>query len=166
MRIEIVVAWSRHRVIGNAGTLPWHLPEDLAHFKRITLSHPILMGRRTWDSIGRPLPGRRNIVITRDDAWNAAGAQRADSLDAAIRLCGGIEGPVFVIGGAQIFEQALRGRVDAIHATVIDAEFPGDTYFPALDPGRFRERTREHFPPGGARSFGFDFVEYAAIAPH
>ncbi len=164
MRIEIVVAWSRHRVIGNAGTLPWHLPEDLAHFKRITMSHPIVMGRRTWESIGRPLPGRRSVVITRDEAWQAAGAQRAASLDAAIGLCAGVEGPVFVIGGAQIFEEALRGRVNAIHATEIDAEFPGDTFFPALGPRRFRERSREHFPPAGARGFGFDFVEYAATA--
>ena len=113
--------------------MPWHLPEDLAHFKRTTLSHPVVMGRRTWDSIPprfRPLPGRTNIVVTRQADWSAAGAQRAGSLDDALRQCATAE-RVWVIGGAQIFEAALPLATELV-VTEIDAEFAGDTFAPAI----------------------------------
>jgi len=167
--LHLILARARNGVIGRGGALPWHLPEDLAHFKRTTLGHPVIMGRKTWDSIGRPLPGRRNIVVTRDPAWRAAGAEVAASLDGALARveaeAPGLEGPVFVIGGAQLYAQALLGPVATIHLTEIDADFPGDTFFPALDPARWRERWREHHAPAGARRYAFDFVRYDAAHP-
>jgi dihydrofolate reductase len=166
VRLELIVARARNGVIGDNGALPWRLPEDLAHFKRTTLGHPVVMGRRTWDSIGRPLPGRRNIVVTRNGAWQAPGAEAAADLEAALALCdGGDTAPparVFLIGGAQLYAQALAGYVDAIHLTEIDADFAGDTHFPALEPGRWRERARTHIGPGAGRPYAFDFVHYEA----
>jgi len=164
-RVHIIVARARNGVIGKNGALPWRLPEDLAHFKRTTMGHTIVMGRRTWESIGRALPGRRNIVLTRDPNWQAPGAERAAGLEEAIQradtTAGGIP-EVFIIGGAQLYAQALAGSVDAIHVTEIDAEFDGDTTFPPLDSRRWRECAREHFAAGGSRSFAFDFVRYEA----
>ncbi len=163
-RVILIAARARNGVIGNQGALPWRLPEDLAHFKRTTLGHCIVMGRKTWDSLGRPLPGRRNVVITRDARWQAPGAERAADLDGALAHCPP-EQDVFIIGGGEIYAQALaRGCVDSILLTEIDADFEGDTLFPTLDPTRWRETARAHVPPEGARRFGFDFVTYEAIA--
>jgi len=133
-RIGLIWAQARGGVIGKDGAMPWHLPEDLAHFKRTTLNHPVVMGRRTWDSIPprfRPLPGRRNIVITRQPDWHQAGAERAASLAQARQLCAGSE-RIWVIGGAQIFEQALPLADEAV-ITAIDADFAGDAFAPTLD---------------------------------
>src|SRR4051794_14213003 len=108
MKIGLVYARSRNGVIGKGGVMPWHVPEDLAHFKQVTLDAPVIMGRKTWDSVPprfRPLPGRRNIVITRNADWNAAGAERVGSLDEALALLAG-EPTAWVIGGAGIFTQA------------------------------------------------------------
>ncbi len=163
-RVFLIAARARNGVIGNRGALPWHLPEDLARFKRTTLGHCIIMGRKTWDSLGRPLPGRRNIVVTRDERWHAAGAERAAGLGEALAHCPP-EQDMFIIGGEEIFAQALAQRcAGSILLTEIDAEFEGDAYFPALDPSRWRETAREHFPPDGGRGFGFDFVTYEAVA--
>ena len=163
----MIVARARNGVIGRHGTLPWHLPEDLAHFKRTTMGHTVIMGRKTWDSIGRPLPGRRNIVITRNPQWQAPGAETATSLEQAIQKCASAAGEadrdVFIIGGAQLYAQALKQHVDSIFLTEIDADFEGDTHFPTLDPKRWRERSREHFAPGAGRAFGFDFVRYELV---
>jgi len=175
-RLHLIVARARNGVIGNRGALPWHLPQDLAHFKRMTMGHTIVMGRRTWDSIGHALPGRRNIVVTRNPQWHAPGVEAAASLEDALKKCapdpGAAHGSVpaagsdvFVIGGAALYAQALRGHVDTIFLTEIDADFEGDVTFPALDPARWRERSREHFAPEGGRSFSFDFVHYETIAP-
>jgi len=161
-RLHLIVARARNGVIGVRGAMPWHLPEDLAHFKRTTLGHCIVMGRKTWDSIGRALPGRRNIVVTRNPLWHAAGAETASSLDAALDMCG--TGDVFVIGGSELYAQALRRPVDSIHLTHIDADFAGDVMFPPLEPGRWRERSREHLAAGGQRPFAIDFVHYEAAA--
>jgi dihydrofolate reductase len=159
MPIHLIVARARNGVIGDRGVLPWRLPEDLAHFKRTTMGHDVVMGRKTWDSIGRPLPGRRNIVLTRDSAWHAPGAEVVHSWQDA--LAGNDHGrDVFVIGGAEIFGLALRGPVDFLHLTQIDADFAGDTHFPAPDPARWRECERRHFDPAGERSYGFDFIRY------
>jgi len=133
-RIGLIYARARNGVIGKDGVMPWHLPEDLAHFKRTTLNHPVIMGRKTWDSLPprfRPLPGRTNIVITRQSAWQEDGAKRADSLQDALRHCEGAE-KVWVIGGAQIYAHALA-LADEVVATEIDADFEGDAYAPALD---------------------------------
>jgi dihydrofolate reductase len=161
--LHLIVARARNGVIGDRGGLPWRLPEDLAYFKRTTMGHPIIMGRRTWDSIGRPLPGRLNIVVTRDAHWHAAGALAADSLAQARGLAAGSD-RAFVIGGAQLYALALEGDVAAIHLTQIDADFPGDTTFDLPDPARWREAWREHHPPAGERHFAFDFLRYEAVA--
>lgn len=163
-RLQIIVARARNGVIGAKGRLPWHLPEDLALFKRTTMGHPVIMGRRTWDSIGRPLPGRRNIVVTHNAHWHAEGVERASSLAQALALCGR-EQEAFLIGGAQLYAEALRGRVDGIYLTQIDADFAGDTWFAPLEPGRWRERSRTHYPPSGDRAFAFDFIHYEAAEP-
>jgi len=139
-RIALIVARARNGVIGRAGRLPWHIPGELAHFKRSTMGHPIIMGRRTWESIGRPLPGRRNIVVSRDADYAAPGAEVATSLAAALGLCAAGD-EAFVIGGADLYAQALPLAQRAI-VTEIDADFDGDARFPALDPQQWCEIAR------------------------
>ena len=158
MKLGLIWAQARGGVIGQGGRLPWHLPEDLAHFKRTTLGAPVVMGRRTWDSLPprfRPLPGRRNIVITRDAHWQAAGADRAASLQEALALGAGAD-IVWVTGGAEIFRLALP-RADIAVVTEIDADFPGDTHAPEPGPG-WREVAREHHV--AASGLAFSFVTY------
>ncbi len=138
--ISLVVAIDRQRGIGVDNALPWRLPEDLAFFKRTTSGHPIVMGRKTFDSIGRPLPNRRNIVITRNAGWSHAGAERAGSLNEAIAMAG--EGDVFVIGGGQIFDEAI-GIADRLIVTQIDAVYPCDAFFPPIDPSVWKSVSRE-----------------------
>jgi dihydrofolate reductase len=139
----MVAALARNGVIGRNGSIPWRIPEDMAHFRTLTMGHPVVMGRRTWDSLPdrfRPLPGRRNVVVTRNDAWQAEGAERAPSFDAALRLLEGA-GQVFVIGGAEIYAAALP-RADELVLTEIEAEVEGDVRFPAWDPSAFAEIAR------------------------
>jgi dihydrofolate reductase len=142
MRVNLIYAQARGGVIGANGVMPWHLPEDLAHFKATTMGAPVVMGRKTWDSIPpafRPLPGRRNVVITRQPNWRAAGAEVAHSLDEALaRLQDETE--VWVMGGAQIYAQAQHLAQRAV-ITEIDAEFAGDAFAPQLDEG-WRETQR------------------------
>ena len=132
-RIGLIYAQAHDRVIGQNGQMPWHLPEDLALFKRITLQHPVLMGRKTWDSLPerfRPLPGRRNIVITRNADWEAPGAEVAHTLDAAIALCADVP-QLWVMGGGELYAQALP-EADEVWVTEIDASPAGDTRAPDL----------------------------------
>jgi dihydrofolate reductase len=157
-RLTLIVARARNGVIGAKGTLPWRLPEDLAFFKRTTMGHPIVMGRRTWESIGRPLPGRRSIVVTRDRGFGAEGAEVVHSLHEAISRCAGTD-EVFIIGGAQLYQAALP-HADRLLVTEIDRDFEGDTLLAAPDPARWRETQREVHPPPGDRGFGFAFVTY------
>ena len=138
--LTLVVAIDTRRGIGIDNKLPWHLPEDLAHFKRLTSGHPIIMGRKTFDSIGRPLPNRRNIVVTRNPAWSHEGVEAVNSLDAALALVRGAQ--AFVIGGAQIFSESLA-LADSLVVTEIDHAFDCDTFFPALDPQVWHESARE-----------------------
>lgn len=134
MTVTIVVAMGSNGVIGVAGDMPWHLPEDLAHFKRVTLGHPMIMGRKTYESIGRPLPGRTTIVVTRQPDWSAEGVLTAADFDGALAVASALDGEVFVVGGAQIYAEALAGGVvDKMIVTHIDASPAGDTYFPAVD---------------------------------
>ena len=129
--ISLIVAHDKNRVIGYENKMPWHLPGDLQYFKDMTMGKPIIMGRKTFESIGRPLPGRRNIVITRNDAYSAQGIETVSSLDAALALVKDVP-EIMIIGGAQIFEQAMP-MADKLYVTLIDQEFKGDTYFPRYD---------------------------------
>ena len=143
MKLHLIYARARNGVIGKDNQMPWHLPEDLAHFKRVTLGQPVIMGRKTWDSLPprfRPLPGRQNIVVTRQPDWQAEGAQRAGSLPEAMALCAGAH-DVWVIGGAQIYQQAEPLASSAV-VTEIDADFEGDAHAPTLS-SRWREVERQ-----------------------
>ncbi|MEN8206107.1 MAG: type 3 dihydrofolate reductase [Pseudomonadota bacterium] len=130
MKISIIVAMAANGVIGRDNQLPWYLPADLKHFKQTTMGKPILMGRKTWESIGRPLPGRTNIVITRDKTYTAAGCEVVDSIDAAIAAAGE-QDEVMVIGGAELYRQVLSST-DTIYLTQIHEVFAGDTCFPEI----------------------------------
>jgi len=157
-RITLILARARNGVIGAKGGLPWRLPEDLAFFKRTTMGHPIVMGRKTWESIGRPLPGRRSIVVTRDRSFAAAGAEVVHSLEEAVALCSNSD-EIFVIGGAQLYAEAL-GRADRLLLTEIDADFEGDTFMPAATAEDWAEAGRERHPANDTRAYAFDFVDY------
>ena len=135
---SLVVARARNGVIGRDNALPWRLPADLAYFKRVTLGHPVIMGRRTWESIGKPLPGRHNIVVTRNPAYHAEGATVVESLDAAWRAAGDVE-EACVIGGTSLFAEALP-IADRIHLTEVEADDEGDTWFPSFDRRQWTER--------------------------
>jgi dihydrofolate reductase len=154
--LTIVVAIDAKRGIGINNNLPWRLPEDLAHFKRTTMGHPVIMGRKTFDSIGRPLPNRRNIVITRNAEWNHDGVEAVNSLDAAIALVG--DTPACIIGGGQIFAEALP-RTERMVVTEIDKTFDCDAFFPEIDPKQWKEvaRERHHSESNG---FDYAFVTY------
>ena len=130
MSISIIVAMSRNRVIGRENKLPWRLPEDLKHFKEITLGHPVIMGRKTFESIGKALPGRDNIVISRNERYRASGATVVGSLDEALALRK--KEDAFVIGGEKIFRLALP-RAEKLYITLIEEEVDGDTFFPEID---------------------------------
>jgi dihydrofolate reductase len=134
MALNLIFARARNGVIGHNNTLPWHLPEDLAHFKQTTLGQPVVMGRKTWESLPpkfRPLPGRTNIVVTRQTAWKAEGALVAHSIEEALQLCP-TDAQVWVIGGAEVYAQALPLATRAV-ITEIDADFEGDAFAPTFD---------------------------------
>jgi len=158
-RIYLVAAVARNGVIGADGKLPWHLPEDLRHFKKLTLGHPVIMGRRTWSSLPRALPGRENIVLTRSANRDIPGASVANSLAAAIALCAG-EPVVFVIGGAGIFADAMS-VADGIVLTEIERDYEGDVYFPAWDKSAWKETQRERHT--SAEGVPFSFVLYERL---
>jgi dihydrofolate reductase len=158
VRLHLIFARASNGVIGKAGVMPWHLPEDLAHFKRSTADCPVIMGRKTWESLPvrfRPLPGRLNVVITRQSDWQAAGAVVAHSLPEATALCDSAH-DVWVIGGAEIYQQALPLASSAV-VTEIEAHFEGDTFAPQLGPG-WIEQTRERHT--SATGLNFSFVRY------
>lgn len=155
-KLTIIVATDANNGIGVNNTLPWHLPEDLAHFKRLTSGHPIIMGRKTFDSIGRPLPNRRNIVISRNAGWQHDGVERVASLEDAIALVGGIP-EAFIIGGGQIFEQALP-LVDRLVITRIDRTYQCDAFFPPLPAGEWQEASREEHV--SAAGLPYAFISY------
>ena len=157
--LSLIAAVARNGAIGKGNALLWHEPEDQKHFRRVTLGCPVIMGRKTWDSLParfRPLPGRRNLVITRDPGWRADGAEAVASLDAALALLSGAP-KAFVIGGAEIYALALP-RADELILTEIDADLAGDTFFPSWDRQRFAVAARE--PHIGAHGVGYSFVTY------
>jgi dihydrofolate reductase len=154
-QLTLVVAMDAQRGIGVDNQLPWHLPEDLAHFKRVTLGGPIIMGRKTFDSIGRPLPRRRNIVVTRNAQWSHEGVEVAGSLEDAVLLAG--DEPASIIGGAQIFHESM-GIADRMIVTHIDGVYRCDTFFPEIDPAEWAETAREEHR--SADGVAFAFVTY------
>lgn len=160
-RLVVVAAVARNGTIGHDNDLVWRIPEDLAHFKRVTLGHPVLMGRRTWDGLPprfRPLPGRRNLVLTRQAGWRAEGAEAVHTLDEAIARCAGSE-RLCVIGGAGLWALALP-HVDELMLTEIDRDFAGDTAFPAWDRSAFVEVSRQRVRATAPNDFDLDFVNY------
>jgi dihydrofolate reductase len=157
--ITLIVALDAQRGIGVNNTLPWRLPEDLAHFKRITSGHPIIMGRKTFDSIGRPLPNRRNIVVTRNPAWRHEGVEAVTSLADAVALAG--TGAAFIIGGAQVFAESM-GIADQMIVTEIAHTFECDTFFPPFAPGEWTETAREPHH-SDANGFDYSFVTYSKV---
>lgn len=158
-RVYLVAAVAANGIIGANGKLPWHIPEELKHFKKLTLGHPVIMGRRTWESLKGPLPQRENIVVTRQAGYQAPGAAVATSLDAALALCVG-EPVAFVIGGTQLFEQALPIAAGLV-LTEIQRDYQGDTWFPHWDRAQWKETQREsHTAASGVR---FDLVLYERI---
>ena len=157
-RINLIYARSANGVIGQNGAMPWHLPEDLAHFKRLTQGWPVVMGRKTWDSLParfRPLPGRTNIVITRQSGWSDAGALLASSLADALKLCAQAE-EVWIIGGAQIYAQA-EPLAHRIEVTEIAQNFEGDAFAPLLGPEWIEAAREDHVSSKGLK---FSFITY------
>lgn len=159
--IVLIAAVARNGVIGRDNALPWRLKADLAHFKTATTGHPIVMGRKTWESLGRALPGRRNMVVTRDTAYRAPGAEVFASPEAAIDAVVKAGGErLFVIGGAEIYRQTIA-CADRLLLTEVQAEIDGDTRFPFIDQTVFVETRRETHRADEANEFDYDFVEYA-----
>lgn len=163
MKLALIWAMSRNRVIGRNNALPWHLSEDLKYFKRITMGKPVIMGRKTWESIGRPLPGRTNIVITRNaDYVVPEGVQVVNSLDAAIdlseKICliNGIDEAI-VMGGAEIYAQALP-KADRLYLTQVHADVHGDAFFPEINLDGWHELGREDFAASGPNPYDYSFV--------
>lgn len=154
--IVFIVARARNGVIGRDGGLPWHLPEDLKRFKALTMGKPMIMGRKTFDSLGRLLPGRRHIVVTRNAHWKAEGVEVADDPEEALWMAGWMEQDVAVIGGAQLFDE-LRGWADRIELTEIHADVDGDVILPPFDRDTWLETAREDFPASDGRP-AFSFV--------
>lgn len=163
MLISIIVAVAENGVIGSDNRLPWHLPDDLKRFKALSLGNPVVMGRRTFESIGRPLPGRTNVVISRQPGLSIEGVIVAPSLDAALAAAGAIA-EVVVIGGAEIFRQVLP-RTDIIHLTRVHARVAGDVHFPDLDPAKWREAAVEHHAADERHQYPFSFVTLQRIRP-
>ena len=157
MTVSVIVAVARNGVIGDKNSLLWHISEDLQRFKQLTRGHSVIMGRRTFESIGRPLPERTNIVVTRGDA-HFEGCLRAGSLEEALKMCEG-EDEVFVIGGAQIYAQALP-TADRLYITVVDRDYAGDTTFPEWDRDEWRLVSRDHFDRGEKYEYPFAFELY------
>jgi dihydrofolate reductase len=155
-RITLVVAAADNGVIGAGGALPWHLPDDLKAFKALTLGHPVLMGRRTCAAIGRPLPGRRNLVLTRSGAALPAGVDAVASLAEALARCEGAP-ELFVIGGGELYRLTLP-HASRVQLTRVHAQPHGDTHFPALDPAHWREITRSEHPADARHAHAMTFL--------
>ncbi|CAI08630.1 dihydrofolate reductase [Aromatoleum aromaticum] len=156
-QVIIIAATARNGAIGRDNQLPWRLKSDLARFKETTIGHPVLMGRKTWESLGRPLPARRNLVVTRDRSYSATGAEVFPDPEAALEAAG--DETVFVIGGAELYRQLLDSA-DALLLTEVHADVAGDAYFPPFDRGDFDEVRREQHDADAHNEFSFDFVEY------
>jgi len=153
--LSLIVAAGENNEIGKGGKMPWHLPADLRHFKTVTMGKPVIMGRRTYESIGKPLPGRRNIVVTRDPAWQAEGCEVAHSLPEALMLAAG-EPEIMLIGGGQLYREGLA-RAQRIYFTRVHGEFDADTFFPVLDRSQWYEVARESHPVDERNAYACTF---------
>ena len=158
-KIALVVAMDKNRAIGRAGALPWHLPDDLKHFKALTLGKTVLMGRKTFQSIGRPLPKRRNVVLTKDPSFGAEGIEVVHSLDDALLL----DEEIMVIGGGEVYALFLP-LATHLHLTLVDTTIPdADTFFPEWNPAQWRETYREFHPADERHLFSFNFVDLERV---
>ena len=153
--IKIIVAISRNRVIGNNNQLIWSLPADLKRFKQMTTGNPVVMGRKTYESIGKPLPNRRNIIITRDNEYKAEGCEIVNSLEEALMLC---NNDCFIIGGGEIYKQSM-GLADKIYLTIVNEDFEGDTFFPEIG-SEWIKVNREDHEPDEKNKYKYSFIEY------
>ncbi len=157
-RVSLIVAMAKNRVIGINNTLPWHLPADLKHFKALTMGHHIVMGRKTYESIGKPLPGRTSVVVTRNVNYSPPGVIVVSSLEAAISACSNDE-EIFVIGGAELYRQAIK-FADRIYLTEIDADISGDAHFTELDRNLWQQTERMSHTPDENNKYSYHFVVY------
>ncbi|HEU4708956.1 MAG TPA: dihydrofolate reductase [Methylophilaceae bacterium] len=158
-RLSLIVAVARNGVIGKDNTLPWHLPEDLKRFRALTTGHHIIMGRKTYESIGRLLPGRTTVIVTRNKNYHVPGALIADSLQQAVALCGDDE-EAFLIGGAELFRDGMQ-LSHRVYLTEIDADFTGDVFMPPLDPADWQEVSRERHASG--QGWDYSYINYERI---
>ncbi|WP_261134109.1 dihydrofolate reductase [Bacillus sp. Marseille-Q3570] len=154
--ISLLLAMGKNRVMGKDNDLPWHLPEDLKWFKRVSSGHTIIMGRKTYESIGKPLPNRKNVIVTNDKNYEAEGCVVTHSLDEALRQDGE---ELIVIGGAEIFKQVLE-KASRIYLTYIDEEFEGDTYFPELDESKWKLKSKEKGIKDEKNPYDYYFMIY------
>jgi len=161
--IALVVAMDRNRVIGKDNKLIWHLPADLKFFKNLTTGHPIIMGRKTYEAIGKSLPNRTNIIITRQQDYKAEGCLAAHSLNEALMMAQQIDSEIFVIGGAEIYKQAMF-LADTIYLTEVHHAFEGDTFFPEIDSLLWTETSRENFKADEKHAYDYSFVKLKAEA--
>lgn len=158
MKISLIAAMAKNRVIGKNNQMPWHLPADLKHFKVITTNKPIIMGRKTFESLGRPLPNRRNIVVTRQKDFMVQGAEVVCSIDAALALVGdAVE--VMIIGGAEIYRQAIS-LANTMYLTMIDLDCEGDAYFPEWNLTQWQTIESESFMPDDKNPYAYRFVTF------
>jgi dihydrofolate reductase len=160
-RLSLIVAMARNRVIGADNAIPWHLPNELQLFKKTTMGHHIIMGRSTYESINRLLPGRTTVIVTRQPDYRVPGAVVVHSMEDAIAACGG-DSEIFVIGGAQVFEAALP-IADRLYLTTVDAEPAGDTYMPELDPAQWQETSSQDFTADDKHVYDYRFSTYDRI---
>jgi|TARA_B110000211_G_scaffold195625_1_gene224304 dihydrofolate reductase len=158
-KLSLIWAMDQNRLIGNNNSLPWYLPADLAFFKRTTMSKPMIMGRKTFDSIGRPLPGRQNIVITRDSTFSAEGCDIANSIEEAMSLVSEEKQEAMLIGGASLYLQMLA-QADTLYLTQIHHTFSGDTWFPEMDMSQWSEVYREDFEADEKNLHAYSFMQY------
>lgn len=163
MPLALIAAVAANGVIGDGNRLPWRLPADLKHFRALTTGHAVIMGRKTWESLPGPLPGRQNIVVTRDARYGAAGAETAPTLDAALALVR-LPPPAFCIGGGELYRAALP-RATVLFLTEIDRDFVGDVTFPPFDPAAWPQTQREAHRGEGPDAFGYSFVTRERRAP-
>lgn len=158
--ISIIVAVAENGVIGANNDLPWRLPDDLKHFKRLTTDNPVIMGRNTWESLGKPLPNRTNIVVTQTEGYVATGATVVTSLQSALAIAGsGASNHAFVIGGAMLFKEALPVATNCF-ITEVHANVEGDVYFPEFDKSKWSEVSRKLHPADEQHAYSFDFVHW------
>ena len=155
--ISIIAAVSENGIIGSGNAMPWHIKEDFKRFKTLTTGHPVIMGRKTFESLGRPLPNRTNIIVTRNKSFIINDCLTASSIEEAINMCNHEE-EIFIIGGGEIYRQAMP-MADKIYLTLIHKSFNGDTFFPEIDSG-WREISREYHEKGESFEFPFEFIDY------